>query len=71
MATRQAMHISKVVKQHVNSDDGSATYEAATAYPSGTMVIYDGKSYCSIVDISADDTDTPAEAIDKWAIVLN
>ena len=69
MATRQLIASINAKKCHVNTSDGSPTYEASTAYEAGTLVAYNGTSYVSIVDIEDSDTDTPDEAPDKWAIV--
>ena len=72
--TRQIMTMNKITKCHVNETGDNAgwfNYEAGTAYEAGTLV-FDSDSnafWCSIVPISADDTDTPLEAPDKWAFV--
>lgn len=68
---RQIIPIDRVVKCHVNSDDSSPTYEAGVAYEAGTLVNYNGDSYTAIVDIEDSDTDTPAEAPEKWALTPN
>ena len=72
--TRQVITLDKIHKCHVIETGESAGflgYEAETAYEAGTLV-FDGENnmfWCSIVDISAEDTDTPLEAPDKWAFV--
>lgn len=73
MAVRQVISANNVHKAHVvESGDNSGTciYEVETAYEAGTMVVYDGTMYCTIVDIEATDTDTPLDAADKWALVI-
>lgn len=71
MANRQIIPVEKVVKCHVNSNDSSPTYEAGTAYAAGTLVNYNGDSYTSIIDIEDTDSDTPADAPEKWALTPN
>ena len=69
MAIRQLIASKDTHICHVNTDDNSPTYEAATEYARGTVVQYQGVAYAAIDDISAEDTDTPDEAPLKWAIV--
>lgn len=69
MAIRQLIASKDTHICHVNTDDNSPTYEAATAYTRGTVVQYQGVAYAAIDDISDEDTDTPDAAPDKWAIV--
>lgn len=72
--TRQVITLDKIHKCHVIADGESAGwfgYEPLTAYEAGTLV-FDGDNnmfWCSIVDISAEDAETPLEAPDKWAFV--
>ena len=71
MAERQIIPIDRVVKCHVNSVDGSPTYESGIAYKAGTLVILDDTPYTAIVDIADDDSDTPDLAPEKWAMTPN
>lgn len=73
MAVRQVISSNNVHKAHVvetGDNAGTCIYETETAYEAGTMVVYEGSLYCSIVDIEATDTDTPLDAADKWAFVI-
>ena len=69
MAIRQLIASKDTHICHVNTDDNSPTYEAATEYARGTVVQYRGVAYAAIVDISDEDTDTPDIAPLKWGIV--
>lgn len=71
MATRQLMHISKVTKAHINSNDGSPAYETNTEYKTGTLVTDDGKIYVSIKDLTASQVgiSVPFDKPDMWAQV--
>ena len=71
MAKRQIIPVDRVVKCHVHSVDGSASYEGGVAYEAGTLVTYNGTSYTAIIDIEDTDSDTPDEAPDRWAITPN
>lgn len=68
---RQIIPIDRVVKCHVNSLDSSPTYESGVAYAAGTLVNYNGDSYTAIIDIADDDSDTPVDATEKWALTPN
>lgn len=71
MATRQIIDTTRIKKAHVNSNDSTCTYEASTAYEAGTVVLFtDNVFYFAVVDIAADDTDTPDIAPDKWGYVF-
>lgn len=72
--TRQVITLDKIHKCHVIETGDSAGffgYEAETKYEAGTLVFDSDNNifWCSIVDISAEDTDTPLEAPEKWAFV--
>ena len=72
--TRQVITLDKIRKCHVvesGDDAGSFIYETETEYEAGTLVFDSDHNtfWCSIVPISAEDTDTPLEAPDKWAFV--
>ena len=71
MATRQLMHISKVTKAHINSNDGSTDFETNTDYESGTLVSDDGKIYVSIKALTASQVgvSVPFDKPDMWAFV--
>ena len=69
--TRQIIPVDRVVKCHVNSVDGSPSYESGVAYLAGTLVTYNEEVYTAIKDIADDDTDTPDEAPDRWGITPN
>lgn len=71
MATRQLMHISKVTKAHINSNDGSSDYETNTAYEAGTLVTDNNKIYVSMKALTASQVgiSVPLDKPDMWAQV--
>ena len=69
MAVRQLTPSERLIKCHVNSVDGSPTYESGIAYEKDTVVQYQGVPYMAIIDIEDTDTDTPDAAPDRWSIV--
>lgn len=71
MATRQLMHISRVTKAHINSNDGSTDFETNTAYEPGTLVTDDNKIFVSIKALTASQVgvSVPFDKPDMWAQV--
>lgn len=71
MATRQLMHISKVTKAHINSNDGSSDFETNTPYEAGTLVTDDHKIYVSMKALTASQVgvSAPIDKPDLWAEV--
>lgn len=71
MAVRPLVNIERLTTAHVNSVDGSMTYESGVAYNANTTVSYNGSLYTANVDIEDTDTDTPDEAPDRWSLTIN
>ena len=70
MAVRPLVNIERLVAAHVNSVDGSMTYESGATYKANTTVSYNGSLYTANVDIEDTDTDTPDEAPDRWSLTI-
>lgn len=71
MAVRPLVNIERLTTAHVNSVDGSMTYESGVEYKANTTVSYNGSLYTANVDIEDTDTDTPDEAPDRWSLTIN
>lgn len=71
MAVRPLVNIERLTTAHVNSVDGSMTYESGVAYKANTTVSYNGSLYTANVDIEDTDTDTPDAAPDRWSLTIN
>ena len=71
MAVRPLVNIERLTTAHVNSVDGSMTYESGVAYNANTTVSYNGSLYTANVDIEDTDTDTPDAAPEKWSMTIN
>lgn len=71
MAVRPLVNIERLTTAHVNSIDGSMTYESGISYKANTTVSYNGSLYTANVDIEDTDTDTPDIAPDKWSLTIN
>ena len=71
MAVRALVNIERLTTAHVNSIDGSMTYESGIAYKANTTVSYNGSLYTANVDIEDTDSDTPDAAPDKWSMTIN
>lgn len=71
MAVRPLVNIERLTTAHVNSVDGSMTYESGVAYNANTTVSYNGSLYTANVDIEDTDTDTPDIAPEKWSLTIN
>lgn len=71
MAVRPLVNLERLTTAHVNSTDGSMTYESGVAYKANTTVSYNGSLYTANVDIEDTDTDTPDAAPDKWSLTIN
>jgi hypothetical protein len=71
MAVRQLVNLERLTTAHVNSIDGSMTYESGVEYKANTTVSYNGSLYTANVDIEDTDTDTPDIAPDKWSLTIN
>lgn len=71
MAVRPLVNIERLTTAHVNSVDGSMTYESGVAYKANTTVSYNGSLYTANVDIEDTDTDTPDAAPEKWSMTIN
>lgn len=71
MAVRPLVNIERLTTAHVNSVDGSMTYESGISYKANTTVSYNGSLYTANVDIEDTDTDTPDIAPDKWSLTIN
>lgn len=71
MAVRPLVNIERLTTAHVNSVDGSMTYESGVEYKANTTVSYNGSLYTANVDIEDTDTDTPDAAPEKWSLTIN
>ena len=71
MAVRPLVNIERLTTAHVNSVDGSMTYESGVEYKANTTVSYNGSLYTANVDIEDSDSDTPDEAPDRWSLTIN
>ena len=68
MGARTAVHIDCIYNVHINSSDGSDTWED-TDFPFNTLVTYDGVQYVSLVDIPSGSGNPQVNA--AWGIVVH
>ena len=71
MAVRPLVNLERLTTAHVNSVDGSMTYESGVEYKANPTVSYNGSLYTANVDIENTDTDTPDAAPEKWSMTIN